>query len=131
MNPITAVVSVVTLTAGSTLSNLAQAVTQEPSDALPWVSGASGGAALGLFAYLLKKFLDGDMVARPTAEREKHLEGLLAAGAVRELAWKETSEHMLTKWGEHDGKCEKREEALRKALADSAQALWEHERHGR
>ncbi len=131
MNPILTAASGMVLGTGGAVTAVAQAVTQDPSSALPWVSGASGGAALGLFAYLLKKFLDGDMVARPTAERERHLEGLLAAGAVRELAWKETSEHMLKRWDQHDKECEKREQVLRKTLTDAAQALWEHERHGR
>lgn len=123
---------------GAAMLTAQTAVTNGPADALPWLGGASGGAALAILGYLLKKFLDGEMVAKPTADqqrerddRDRQLGGLLAAGAEREMSYSRLSEDWSRKIDDMERRCEMREDALRKALSDTSQALWEHERHSR
>lgn len=92
----------------------------------PFVQGGGSAAAVAGLVYFARMVLRGDLVAKPTAEREAEL-----AAAVRATAERETAgvrrEEALTLLVQQAAA---REDALRKALTDVARLSWEHERTG-
>lgn len=64
--------------------SLAQAAGDSGTSLAPYVTGSGSALAVGAIVVVVKKFLDGSLVSKQTADRERESTLMLAASAERE-----------------------------------------------